>query len=115
MKIYPIALVAIAIVASCKGPGQTAGEAQDKAAAAANSQQYSGEGPNERIGKAVDRANEAAQDARDASAVALKKQADAIRREGAVGADRLEEQAKVITDEADQRADALEKQASAAK
>ena len=114
MKIYPIALLAIAIVAGCKGPGQTAGEDQDKAAAAANGQQYSGEGPNERIGKVVDRANEAAKDARDASAVALKKQADAIRREADVSADRLKEQATAVTNQADQRAALLEKQAKAA-
>src|SRR5579872_2224132 len=114
MKIYPIALIAIAIVAGCKGPGQTAGEDQDKAAAAANGQQYSGEGPNERIGKVVDRANEAAKDARNASAVALKKQADAVRREGDVGVVRLNEQAKAVTNEADQRARLLDKQAKAA-
>src|ERR1041385_6904034 len=112
MKSYQAALFAIALVAGCKGPGQTAGEAQDRAAATANGQQYSGEGPNERIGKAVDRANEAAQEARDASAVALKKQANAIRREGAVGAQRLKEQAKAITDEAEQRAEKLDKEAT---
>ena len=113
MKTYSIALLAIMAMAGCKGPGQTAGEAQDKAAAVANGQQYSGEGPNERIGKAVDRAAEAAKDARDASAVALKKQADAIRREADVGADRLKEQAKAVTSEADRRADVLDKQAKA--
>ena len=115
MKISSIALLAIVIVAGCKGPGQTAGEAQVKAAATANNQEYSGEGPNERIGKAVDRANDAAQDARDASAAALKKQGEAIRREADVRADRLKEQARAVTEEASRRAEILDKQARAAR
>ena len=107
MKYCAIMLLAIVVLAGCDGPHQKAGEAQDKAAAAAAGQPYGGDGANERIGKAVDRADRAAQQARDSAADSLRKQGDAIRLRADVGADRLEEQAGAIRAEADQRAKAV--------
>lgn len=113
MKSLPITLIAAILVAGCRGPHQTAGQEQDKAAAAAQGQPYSGDGPNERIGKAVDRADQAAAQARKTAADALTQQGNAVRRAADVSADRLEERAKAIRDAADKRADAFDAQAKA--
>lgn len=108
MKSPYIALLGVLALAACDGPKQKAGGAQDRAAAAASGQPYTGEGPNERIGKAADRADRADRRARDASAEALKEQGNNIRRQADLSADRLEEQAKAIRQEASRQADALD-------
>jgi hypothetical protein len=113
MRIFSIPLVVVLVLTGCNGPHQTAGQEQDKAAATAEGQPYSGDGPNERIGKAVDRADQAARHAREATADALTKQGNAIRQQADVAADRLEEQARVVRDDADRRADAYDTQARA--
>ncbi len=107
-SIAPLALI---LVAGCSGPHQKAGQQQDKAAAVAQGQPYSGDGPNERIGKAVDRADRAAQQARKTAADALTTQGEAVRRQADVSADRLEERALAIRAEADQRGNVFDNQA----
>ena len=113
MKILSIAPLALILVAGCSGPHQKTGQEQDKDAAAAQGQPYSGDGPNERIGKAVDRADRATQQARKTAADALTTQGEAIRRQADVSADRLEERALAIRNEADQRGDVFDTRARA--
>jgi hypothetical protein len=111
MRILSIAPLVLILVAGCSGPHQTAGQEQDKAAAAAQGQPYSGDGPNERIGKAVDRADRATEQARKTAADALTTQGEAVRRQADVSADRLEERALAIRDEANGRANVFDAQA----
>jgi hypothetical protein len=109
-----ILFIAGLVLTGCDGPNAKGGEKQDKADAAANGSAYSGPGPNERIGRAVDRADRAAQNARDASATAVRKQGDSIQQQANIGATRLDEQAKAMRSAADQRAAALEANANKA-
>ena len=107
-------LIAILALSGCKGPAQKAGEQRDKEAAATAGVAYNGSGPNEAVGRQKDRAVEAVDDAKHATAKALREQADQIRALAEVDAKRLDEQAKSIRSEADGRADKLDEQAKQA-
>lgn len=108
-------LVALATLAACDGANETTGKEQDKAAAAALGQPYTGSGPNERIGEAKDRAVAARQDAKDAAADALKAQGANIQRQAEADAAGLDEQSRAIREAADKKAAALDEQARAAR
>ncbi|WP_419828135.1 hypothetical protein [Sphingomonas sp.] len=112
------ALAALVVLAACKGPAQKAGEEKDKQAAATAGVAYDGSGPNEAIGRRQDQAADAAHDAGEANARALRREGDAVRDRAKVNAERLEQQAKAIRRAADDQADALDtraKQAAATK
>ena len=74
MRVGLIGLTAMAALTlgACHGPKEKAGEAQDKANAAASGVAYTGNGPNEQAGEAQDRVDRASAKARDAQADALK-------------------------------------------
>ena len=113
---WPLGCLAVlAALSSCDGPNQNAGKDQDKAAAAAQGQPYTGSGPNERIGKAKDRAVAAGQDAKKAAAIALRAQGDNIKRQADVEAATLDENSRALRDAANKQAAALDEEASAAR
>lgn len=113
---WPLGCLAVlAALSSCDGPNQKAGKDQDKAAAAAQGQPYTGSGPNERIGEAQDRAVAARQDAKNAAANALKAQGDNIQRQADAEAATLDEKSRALRDAADKQAAALDQQAIAAR
>lgn len=111
MRLTIIPLTALLILAGCHGPKEKAGEAQDKAEAAASGTPYAGNGPNQRLGAAEDKADHTAAETRDAQVDTLKKQARAIRSDADAQADKLEQQAKAIRKDAKTRADTLDAQA----
>jgi hypothetical protein len=108
MKVFLPLLVAALTLGACDGPAETAGAEKDKAAADAAGTAYNGDGPNERIGEAQDRAAKAAENAREAEQEALEKEQDSIRSAADIEAERLEQQAKALREAADARADAIE-------
>ena len=87
-------LFALLSVGACDGPNETAGRDRDRAAAAVNGVEPAGKGANEVAGERLDRAERAAEKVRDAQADALERQADQIRTDADLSADRLEDQAK---------------------
>jgi len=93
-------------LAACDGPKETAGEAQDRAAANAAGAEYKGNGPAERVGEAQDRADKAARADVEARQKEIRTQAD-------TQADRLEEQARELRDDAKKQADAVANRVSA--
>ncbi len=113
MKFPAIVLLVLLALPGCDGPKQRAGELKDKVAAQDKGESYAGEGPNERMGKAGDRADEAEQQAKDATADALRKQGEAARRQADVPAGRLDEQARAIREDADKRGNVMDTEANA--
>ena len=111
-RLLSLLLAPAILLAGCDGSKEKAGRDQDKAAAAAAGVPYDGNGPNEQIGKAEDRVVDAAKDAREAQATALRGQAHTIKAEADVQADRLEQQARAIREQAKKRAAPLEQQAA---
>jgi hypothetical protein len=88
-------LFVLAIAASgCDGPNERSGREADRAAAAAQGVNMSGEGSNELIGEAQDRAERAARKAVEARADALEDRADQLRREADAEAEKLDQQAR---------------------
>ena len=106
-------VIGTACLAACQGPAAKAGEAQDKADAAAAGKAYTGNGPNEKVGEAQDRAIKAAKQARDAQADAIKQQGKEIRTEADTAADKLDAQAKQIRADAAKRAQVVDDRAKA--
>jgi len=98
--------VAALVLAACDGPRETAGEAQDRAAANAAGTEYKADGPAERVGEAQDRADKAARADVEARQKEIRTQAD-------TKADRLEEQARELRDDAKKQADAVANRVSA--
>lgn len=90
------ATLSLAILAGCDGPKESAGRAADKAAAAANGQTLTQEGPNELMGEAEDRADRADRKALDAQADLLEQRADQLRQEAAGRADAIDKQAQAL-------------------
>jgi len=109
MKPHLLWTVTALLLAACQGPAETAGANKDKAIAEAEGRTYDGDGPNERIGEAQDRAADAAEDARNAEAAAVEKQGDSIRTEAEIEAERLEQEAEAVREAADEKADAIKK------
>src|SRR5687768_363762 len=81
---------------ACEGPHEQAGQKQDEAAANAAGVDYGGSGPAERRGKVQDRAEDAAREAREASAEALEAKAQNYRRQADVEAEKLEAEARDV-------------------
>jgi hypothetical protein len=108
-------VIFLAMIVACNGPNETAGKEQDKAAAAALGQAYSGSGPNQRIGEAKDRAVSARKEADEAAAKALSAKGDEIKRQADVEAASLDEQSRAIRDAANKRAAALKEAGTEAK
>ena len=111
IRLRGLVLVPVLTLAACDGPAEKVGREQDKAAAVAAGQAYSGDGPRERLGEAQDRAEDAARDARAAQANSLHKTAVGMKAEADLQADRFEQQAKTIREQAKAQAAPLERKA----
>jgi hypothetical protein len=93
-RLVSLAIACLCGLSACEGPNESAGREQDRAIAANSSTPMDGTGPNQRLGEAQDRADRADAKARDAKADALESEADRLRTQGDIAADRLDAQAK---------------------
>ena len=114
-RLSALTLLGLIALTSCSGPNEKAGREQDKAAATAQGQAYTGDGPNQRIGEARDRATAAEQNVKDAEADAFKAEGRNLQRQAEVGAARLDEKSRAIRESADKQAEELNKKAKAAR
>jgi hypothetical protein len=88
-----IALAALYSLAGCEGPKESTGREKDRLIAANTAQPAVGRGPNQLLGEAQDRADRADKKVRDTRADALESEADRVRTQADIAADRLEAQA----------------------
>ena len=114
-RLSALTLLGIVALTACSGPNEKAGREQDKAAATAQGQAYTGEGPNQRIGEARDRASAAEQNVRDAEADALKAEGRNLQRQAEIGAARLDEKSRAIREAANKQAEDLNRKANEAR
>ncbi len=91
-----LAFVSILAFVGCEGPKESAGREQDRVIAANSAVPLSGAGPNQRLGEAQDRTDRADAKARDARAEALESEANRLRTQADIAADRLDLQAKAV-------------------
>ena len=91
-----VALAALYGLAGCEGPNESTGREKDRLIAANTTQPAVGPGPNQLLGEAQDRADHADRKVRDARADALESEADLLRTQADIAADRLEAQATAV-------------------
>ena len=109
MRSILLMTAAAALLAACDGTAENAGEIKD----AENGQAVAiGAGPAERMGERIDQARESAEASVEAQADALRDNADLDAEKLEAQADRLEAKADAVRDEAKRAADAIEKQVS---
>ena len=95
-KVRGAAVAFLLILAGCDGPQEQAGEEADAASGAVGNEDTLRSGPAESLGELADEAQESAEEAAEAQAQALEKEADAARDAAEQSAAALEQEADTV-------------------